>query len=282
MKMIEFSCSPLDKLEVPNSDGYLLYSTLLSMINQESSEISSRIHDSNFSSISVSSLNGRFFQSNRPHHKILKPTETYTFKVGVTDPKEKEIFKALIEPLIFGEGLIKFDSGSLEVKEISSNETSFEKILDKAGDHERPEFIFQFNSPTCIKFKNSSVTEMFPQRINVFNSIISKWDKVCPDELVFGLSRDDLGRNLIEKPNSKSYRTHSVVVNRVFDENKGHKRPIIMQGFTGKCTYSMSKGVSEEIKNALTALSIFSEYSGVGSAVSRGCGSVITKIREVN
>ncbi|WGI17874.1 CRISPR system precrRNA processing endoribonuclease RAMP protein Cas6 [Methanonatronarchaeum sp. AMET-Sl] len=282
MKKIEISCSPLDKLEVPNSDGYLLYSTLLSKISEKSSEVSTRIHDSNFSSISVSSLNGIFHQSSRRYHKVLKPSEDYTFKVGVTDPKEEEIFKALIEPLIFGDGLIEFDNGSLEVKEISSNETSFEDLFTKAVGFEKPEFSFEFTSPTCIKFKNSSITEMFPQRVSVFNSIKCKWNKVAPDKYALGLSREDIGSNLIEKPQPKSYRTHSVVVNRVFDENKKHKRPIIRQGFTGKCTYSIFKEASKDIKNALTLLAMFSEYSGVGSAVSRGCGSVITEIQEVN
>jgi CRISPR-associated endoribonuclease Cas6 len=49
--------------------------------------------------------------------------------------------------------------------------------------------------------------------------------------------------------------------------------PILAQGFTGTCTYKF-KNASEAVRTATTALAQFSEYSGVGSSVARGCGTV--------
>jgi CRISPR/Cas system endoribonuclease Cas6 (RAMP superfamily) len=77
---------------------------------------------------------------------------------------------------------------------------------------------------------------------------------------------------VIEKPDAGSYRTHSVLVNRVTNE-EGETRNLFRQGFTGECGYAF-KDASEAVKNAVTTLALFGEYSGVGSAVARGCGAV--------
>jgi CRISPR/Cas system endoribonuclease Cas6 (RAMP superfamily) len=68
------------------------------------------------------------------------------------------------------------------------------------------------------------------------------------------------------------------MVNRVQDD--GEPQPIFRQGFTGECTYEFAGGVSEDVKNAVTTLALFGEYSGVGSAVSRGCGSVSLEVSQ--
>lgn len=78
--------------------------------------------------------------------------------------------------------------------------------------------------------------------------------------------------SLIEKPDARTYETHSVLVNRVTNED-GENRNIFRQGFTGTCEYAF-KDASEAVRNAVVALALFGEYSGVGSAVDRGCGCV--------
>jgi CRISPR-associated endoribonuclease Cas6 len=147
----------------------------------------------------------------------------------------------------------------------------------------RPVIEFDFVSPTCIQYRNSKVTEMFPQRIAVFYSILSKWKQVCPVELSLGLERDDFGRYLIEQPDPRRYQTHSVLVNTVFDAKKEHARPIFKQGFTARCRYSFTSNAPVSIKNACVALAQFAEFCGVGSSVSRGCGQVkVSVIEEQN
>lgn len=123
---------------------------------------------------------------------------------------------------------------------------------------------------------------MFPHRTAVFNSLLSKWNSVCPGELKMDLERDEISRYILEMPDANSYQTHNVMVNTIFDKNKGHFRPIFNLGFTGKCTYAFSKNVPQDIRNAILMLSIFAGYSGVGSAVSRGCGCVDVELSEVN
>ena len=117
---------------------------------------------------------------------------------------------------------------------------------------------------------------MFPHRGAVFTSLLGKWNRSAPEELALDLSREEIEGNVIEKPDPRTYDTHSVLVNRVENED-GETRNLFRQGFTGECAYEF-KDASESVKNAVTALGLFAEYSGVGSAVARGCGSVATKL----
>ena len=57
------------------------------------------------------------------------------------------------------------------------------------------------------------------------------------------------------------------------ETSDGETRSIMKQGFTGVCEYAF-KDPSESVVNAVTALALFGEYSGVGSAVARGCGAM--------
>ena len=202
------------------------------------------------------------------------------FHIGVTDPAETQIFQAMVKPLIFDRKNLDLDGGELIVEDFSSSTKTFEEILGSASRYARPKLIFDFRSPTCIQYRNSDVTEMFPHRLAVFRSLQSKWNSVCPEEMRLALLDDDIERYIVEKPDAQSYRTHSVMVNTVFDKNKGHARPIFKQGFTCCCTYWFTKDAPVSVKNAALILAQFAEYSGVGSSVSRGCGWVEVRVEE--
>jgi len=275
-RRVEVTARPTDDFHVENSDGYALYSSLLARMRDADEETSAHVHDSGFSSVSVSGLSGDFRRSDRDYHKRLVRGETYDFGVGVTDPEEDAVFEAMVEPLVLGDGELEVGEGTLTVEEFRSNERGFRELVDEADSYDSPSLRFSFETPTCIKYGGSDVTTMFPHRTAVFSSLLGKWNSVAPDEWVFDLTRDEVGTNVIEKPEMRSLYTHSVMVNRVQDN--GEPQPIFRQGFTGECTYEFVGGVPEDVKNAVTALALFSEYSGVGSAVARGCGNVETNI----
>jgi Uncharacterized conserved protein (DUF2276). len=263
---------PKSDFEVPSSTGYQLYSALLAVMRSSDPATSQHVHDSSVSSIAVSGLHGRFGRSDRPGHKIVRAGERYQFHIGITDPREVEIFQSLIQPLILEGMNINLDVGSLRIEEIESNTLAFEELMTKVRGYNSPSIEFTFFSPTCIQYKNSGVTEMFPHRIVVFTSLLSKWNHTCPEKLKMSVERDEFARYLAEKPDAKSYDTHSVMVNTVFDNAKGHPRPIFMQGFTGRCAYMFMRDVPQSVKNAVVALAMFAEYSGVGSSVGEDAG----------
>ena len=230
--------------------------------------------------MAISNLSGKFKKEGRTNYKTIDPMSRYEFNIGITDPKEVEIFKSIIQPLILKERNIELDKGELRVEEVTSSSTSFEELLGSVKDSINPSIDFRFKSPACIQYKNSKVFEMFPHREAVFTSLVSKWNAVCPAGLKMSIERDEIGRFVMERPDTRSYETHSVMVNTVFDKVKGHHRPIFRQGFTGKCTYMFTKDAPQDIRNAILVLSEFANYSGVGSAVSRGCGWVEVEVKE--
>jgi len=277
-RQVEVAARPTDDFHVENSDGYVLYSSLLARMEDADEETSAQVHDSGFSSVSVSGLSGDFRKSDRRYHKRVVRDEVYDFEIGVTDPDENAVFEALVEPLVLGDGKLEVGEGTLTVEEFRSDERGFDALVDEADSYDNPSLRVRFETPTCIKYGGSDVTEMFPHRAGVFTSLLGKWNSVAPDALEFDLTRDEIGENVIEKPDLRSLRTHSVMVNRV--QRNGEPQPIFRQGFTGECTYQFVGGAPEDVKNAVTALALFGEYSGVGSAVARGCGSVDVEVRE--
>jgi len=264
--------------EVPSSEGYQLYSAMLGVMREADEAAASHTHDSPISSISLGPLEGRFLRSKRLHHKAVDQAERYGLMIGIIDPKEVEIFRSIIQPLILKERNLQLEKGELLVEEVASSTASFEDMIKSAGEVQSPCLDFEFKSPTCIQYRNSKVYEMFPHREAVFHSLLSKWNSVSPEELKMNIERDEMARYMVEKP--LAYETHSVVVNTVFDKVKGHQRPIMRQGFTGRCQYILTKDAPEGMKNGIVALARFAEYSGLGSAVARGCRAAKVTVGE--
>jgi CRISPR-associated endoribonuclease Cas6 len=280
MHLIHLTVSPTSTFDVPYSDGYQLYSSLLTIMKESDPEISDHVHNTSLPSVSIRGLSGKFGKSIQKGHKqVIKGVE-YEITIGVSDIQDETVFSTLITPILLNRRSIQLAEGSLSIHQIESTYKSFPDIMDLVSSFSHPVIDMDFLSPTCIQYRNSKVTEMFPQRIAVFYSILSKWKYVCPEKLVLGLERDDFGRYLIEQPDPQRYNTHSVLVNTVYDTKKFHARPIFKQGFTGRCRYSFTSNAPAAIKNACIALAQFAEFCGVGSSVSRGCGQVKVSIKE--
>jgi CRISPR-associated endoribonuclease Cas6 len=269
---------PEASFEIPLSEGYQIYSALLGVMKEADSATAGHTHDSPIGSISLGPLEGRFLSCQRSRHKAVDIAEKYYLAVGITDPKEIEIFRAIIAPLVLRDGNLAMEKGELRVEELSSSMESFEDLIKSAVKIKEPCLDFQFRSTTSIQYKNTKVTEMFPHREAVFHSLLSKWNAVCPEELKMDIERDEMARYVIEKP--LAYETRSAVVSTFMDRKKGHARPKMMQGFVGRCQYKFTKDAPEGLRNGIVALARFAECSGVGSAVARGCGAVRVTVRE--
>jgi len=277
MRTIELSLEPTASFEVPSADGYQTYGALLGAIDDVSESMSEHIHNSPLGSIRNSGLIGHFGGSDRAHHKRVLADETYTLSLGVPDPRDQEVFQALANAFVFEGDTIELAEGSLQVRDFASQNVTHEELLEEAAatvasNPEDFELEFQFRTPTCIQ-EADEITTMFPHRGSTFRSLLRKWSDTVPEEqeeaLELALTREDFEANLIEKPDARSYETHSILVNRVGEGSD--TRPIFAQGFTGECTYKF-KDASEAVRTAVTALAEFSTYAGVGSSVARGCG----------
>ncbi|WP_158058418.1 CRISPR system precrRNA processing endoribonuclease RAMP protein Cas6 [Halorussus halophilus] len=277
MRQITLTVRPEARFPVPISDGYSVYSSLLSALDSVDDAVSERIHDSELGSLHCSGLLGNFGHSDRSHHKSVHADRTYELTLGVVDPGDEEIFQALVQALVFDDDELELTNGTLRVESFESTNTTHEELLARANDYDDPTIEIEFRTPTCIE-EAGDVTTMFPTRTAVFQSLLGKWNRTAPSDYEFDLSHDDLASSIIEKPDARSYQTHSVLVNRITNDD-GETRPLFRQGFTGNCEYDF-KGASESLRNAVTALAVFARYSGVGSAVARGCGAVNVEVKE--
>ncbi len=280
MHLIHLTVSPKTSFNIPQSDGYQLYSALLSLIKEKNPDTSLKIHNSPLPSLSTTGLIGRFEKSSHKGHKTLKMEEEYYWRIGITDPHDEELFNHLITPLLLDRKEISLFEGDLCIRSVETKYQSFQDIIQKVGGYHSPAVQMEFMTPTCIQYRNSRVTEMFPNRIAVFFSILSKYNQVCPEDIRLALNRDDFGRYLLESPTPQTYRTHSVLTNTIFDSKKQHPRPIFKQGFTGTCRYIFTGDAPISVRNASLILAHFAEFCGVGSSVSRGCGQVTVSLLE--
>lgn len=274
-RRVTLAVRPETRFPVPKSPGYPLYSALLGLLDDADEAVSQRIHDSQLGSLHCGGLQGHFAGSDRPHHKTLIPNDTYDIRLGIVDPDDEAVFQALVKQLVLEGDRLELTDGTLRVESFESENASHAELLERASDVDDPSVTIRFLTATCIE-EADGVTTMWPHRVPVFRSLLGKWNRTCPDDLELELTREALLSSVIEKPDAGSYDTHSVLVNRVRNED-GENRNLFRQGFTGEVTYAF-KGASESVENAVVALGLFGEYSGVGSAVARGCGSVATNV----
>jgi len=256
---------------IPVSDGYSVYSALLGVLDDVDEAVSAQVHDSPLGSLHNSGLQGDFGGSDRAHHKTLRAGEEYELALGIVDPEDAEIFQALVSALVLEGDSFELTNGVVRIESFESENATHENLLERAAGLDDPTIGMAFRTPTCIE-EAGDVTTMFPYRGAVFPSLLGKWNRSCPEDLELDVAREDVLEHVIEKPDARAYDTHSVLVNRVRN-NDGESRNIFRQGFTGECAYAF-KGASESVENAVTALGLFGEFSGVGSAVSRGCGAM--------
>lgn len=269
LRRIDLTVRPQESFPVPVSDGYSVYSALLNVLDEVDASVSAYVHDNPLGSLHSSGLLGRFAGSDRPHHKTVRADETYDLALGVVDPADEDVFQALVSGFVLEGDSLELSHGTLRVETFESENTSHEELIETASGFDDPTIEMAFRTPACIE-EADGITTMFPHRGAVFNSLLGKWNRTTPEELTFDLDRETILKSVIEKPDARAYDTHSVLVNRVKNED-GENRNIFRQGFTGKCEYAF-KEASEAVRNAVTAVALFGEYSGVGSAVARGCG----------
>lgn len=274
-RRVTLTVRPTERFSVPKSDGYPLYGALLGVLDDADESVSQRVHDSPLGSLHNSGLQGVFGESDRRHHKSVRPDETYEVTLGIVDPNDEAVFQALVKELVLEGSTIELTNGTFRVESFESENASHEELLERASEFDNSAVTIRFRTAACLE-EADDVTTMFPHRVAVFRSLLNKWNRTAPDELELEVTREALLSSVIEKPNARAYRTHSVLVNRV-KNGDDETRNLFKQGFSGECTYAF-KEASESVQNAVVALGLFGEYSGVGSAVARGCGNVSVEV----
>lgn len=255
----------------------MLYGALLDVLSEQHEAVGRHVHDSPIGSLHHGGLQGPFGHSDRPHHKRLHPGETYRLTLGIVDPADQPLFEALIESLVFTRQTLPLSDGRvLAVESFESRRATPRELETRAAEASISAIEMQFETATCIR-EAGEVTTMFPHRVAVFRSLAARWHHVTPEDMQLPLTTEDLLRHVIEKPDTSSLQTHSVLVGWI-EPDDGDARPLFRQGFTGTCQYAF-KGAEESTVESVATLAAFGTYGGVGTAVARGCGHVQVDIQ---
>lgn len=179
------------RFPVPVSDGYSVYSSLLSVLSGVDEDVGANVHDSSLGGLHCSGLVGNFGKSDRPHHKTVLPDQTYDLSLGIVHPEDSEVFQALVSAMVLEGENVELSHGSLRVERFESENATHRELLDQASEYDDPSLTVSFETPTCIE-EARDVTTMFPHRWSVFNSLEGKWNRSAPEELELDLTRKDV------------------------------------------------------------------------------------------
>ena len=214
LRRVELELRPEGRFSLPMSDGYPVYGALLGVLASIDEAVSEGIHDSSLGSLHSSGLLGIFGESDRPYHKTVLPKQTYRLSLGIVDPDDREVFQALVNAIVLEGDSLDLREGVFRVEEFQSENTTHEKLIDRVGAVSNPSIEMTFRTCTCLE-EADEVTTMFPYRRAVFRSLLGKWNRTAPADLEFDLSDEEILGSVIEKPDPRSYETHSVLTNRV-------------------------------------------------------------------
>ena len=264
----EILVTPEVDANVPDGDGYYLHHSFL--------DGSTPSPDT----ISISMLmDGPFESGTEPHTKRVIENKTYRIRVSITDDSESQTLKTLLNPYLNGDIPITIDSTRFTVSSYSHESTTMEEIWTAASStlQNHPTVTIDFNTPTCVVHPRSTVTEMFPHRRSIFPQLAAVWNQSLEQNTVssglkLALDPFDVGAQVFEKPKTNSYRTYSTLTD-IREDADGNEIPFFRQGYTGTCSYSF-RNADDHLVKSIVALSIFAEYSGIGTDTHHGCGCV--------
>ena len=273
MQRIDMALSPCSSFPVPYSTGYPTYSALLDILDGVSPEVSATVHESPLSTFRNSGLLGTFGSSDRDYHQLVRSNQTYRMSIGITSEREQSVFRSLVDALMYDQQPITLTDGALEVNQFESTQASHESLLEEAASYASPRIRVAFETPTCIE-DGTEIQTRVPHRIPVFESLRNKWKRTAPEQYQLDIAPDDIRQNVIAQPKPETYRKHKVMKGR---DEEG--KPLFIHGFTCDWEAWFHKA-SEAQQTALTALMLYGEYSGIGNAVARGCGSVSIEVQD--
>lgn len=268
---LHLTCRPEQTGLIPHSTGHLLYAGMLQAIQRNDPDTSAGIHREQLSEMKLSTLKGEFARKDRNRKRVFDDGE-YRFSLELINTGEA--FKSLFKEFVLQDERITIGDVDFLLTGMESREVAFDDLVSA----ETPAKLnFHFTSPTCIDYQGTGVTEMFPHREAVFTSLERSWNTYAPDEYAMQVDKKELKTRVVEQPDSRSYRTHNVIVTRKERDNGEGTRPIKAFGFTGKITYGF-KNADDRLKHKLAILTRWANHAGVGSHTARGMGNVNVEV----
>lgn len=277
LRRLRIDFQATDRFTLPAWEGVAVSTALESALTDNSRGRDDAENDRTPGGYHVSGLRGRFGTVPDPSAKAVVPGRTYTLAVGAVGRAGGSVLDSLVDEVLLGRGALSLPGGTLEVTAFEIGSTTQQALLERAASVFDPTVRMTFRTPTCLEEGDGGRT-LFPHRVTVFSTLLGQWNRTAPGEIVHEANRETLAGAIGEHPDPQRYDVHALSFGQEGDG--GEESPADFQhGFTGVCEYTFS-GASEAVQNALTATALYGEYSGVGSAVARGCGDVSVELFE--
>ncbi len=244
--------------------GHLIRGALLALISKHDPELVSLLHDGHkIRPYSVAPI--RFRQRADQRHRLweLRPGYRVSFRIASLS---YEVNRRIIEG-IFADSWEDLKIGETHLTVLSARFESSSFVDQVKQGTNAKSFEFRFLSPTKFEVKSESYPMLYPMPVYVFGGLGSLWNNFAPEE--FHIDMEDFIEGVRSHVciTQHSLRTVSVII-------KGH---IPVTGFIGRTRFKVSREAPRKIAAAISLLSSFARYSGVGAKRSFGFGAVDTR-----
>ena len=258
---------PLEPIQsIPEGIGYAVRGWFYEVLGQTAPEVAQKLHQTQaVKPFTLSPLLGPGRRRKGMLH--LKP-RPYTLRItALTGEVYRAIFKALFEQMAKEEivrvGTARFQMVQLKFGGTGERYATQSDYADLWQQPRRREYAFRFVTPTS--FRTGQFYQPLPIPRNVYESLWQKWNAFAPTELV--ISEEFL----------VTIASHLFLAMHRIRTCTIHGPRYKALGFVGNCRFEVLGKVPEEHLRALTALSEFAFYAGVGSQTTEGMGQTLVE-----
>jgi CRISPR-associated endoribonuclease Cas6 len=244
---------------IPAGTGHLSLALFMNLIRQVDAVVSLSMHSlDGLKPYTVSALQGDFRSSGRC--QSITAGQFYTLRYTLLNGT---IPLSRLRSCLKKEPSLRLDQAVFKLAKIISDPglsplagfTNFKKISEQAGN--RRTITLKFTSPTAFR-SDGKRNAVFPNPALVLGSYLNKWNSFSPHKFAENI------KGICEAEVVPSaYHLETTML------DFGSYREL---GFTGWCTFLVSRSVPEDIVVFLNALADFSFYCGTGAKTTMGMG----------
>ncbi|MHA2034125.1 MAG: CRISPR-associated endoribonuclease Cas6 [Candidatus Thorarchaeota archaeon] len=262
--MIEIDAVPMEKGRVNSFTGHLIRGALLRMISNRDPELVSLLHDGkNVRPYSVAPVRMSRRRDQRDLLWEIRPGRRLRFRVCSL---ARDVSRRIIEGLLTtGWEDLKIGETHLRVVAARFESKSFAELVKDAPPVDSHEF--KFISPTKFEIRSETFPMLFPLPPFVFGGLGSLWNRFAPRE--FHIDMDEFVAGVRTHVCVTQYDLRTVAV-RI-------KGSIPVTGFVGRARFKVAREAPKILLGAVSLLSSFARFSGVGAKRSFGFRAVDTR-----
>jgi len=267
---VEFYLQALESGNLRATHGRHTHASFFSMLNNVSSELVTKLHNSNsekpFTVSCLYNFNTIMEKSETSEKSIfIKSDEIYCFRVtAITEELCAAIFQ------LFRINRIKIKIGNINfiIKDVAYADRkragieTYTGLMEYINRQPKRSFGLQFISPTAFHSKEQNF--LFPLPSFIFPRLLKRWNQFCPEDCI--INYNQFSENLEYSIMVSDYKLQTKIL------DFGPKGQEV--AFIGYCGYKAARKSDIKILQILQVLLRFVFFAGIGYGTPRGMGQV--------